>query len=82
MAEFIIRREAITADIKPVPAADVVEVVRCKDCGWWNEDDSAGWGHLGNNVCACAYFSNEDGYTVFTQPDDYCSRGEREEDEG
>ena len=61
--------------------ADVVEVVRCKDCGWWNEDDSAGWGHLGNNVCACAYFSNEDGYTVYTEPNDYCSKGQREEDE-
>ena len=64
-----------------IPAADVVEVVRCKDCVWWNEDDSAGWGDLGNNVCACAYFSNEDGYTVYTEPNDYCSKGERKEDE-
>ena len=62
--------------------ADVVEVVRCKDCGWWNEDDSAGWGDLGNNVCTCAYFSNEDGYTVYTEPNDYCSKGQRMEDEG
>ena len=61
--------------------ADVVEVVRCKDCVWWNEDDSAGWGDLGNNVCACTYFSNEDGYTVYTEPNDYCSKGLRMEDE-
>ena len=61
--------------------ADVVEVVRCKDCVWWNEDDSAGWGDLGNNVCACAYFSNEDGYTVYTEPNDYCSKGQRKEGE-
>ena len=27
-------------------APDVVEVVRCKDCVWWDEDDSAGWGDL------------------------------------
>lgn len=65
-----------------IQGADVVEVVRCKDCGWWNEDDSAEWGDLGNNVCACAYFSNEDGYTVYTEPNDYCSKGERKEDEG
>lgn len=61
---------------------DMVQVVRCKDCGWWNEDDSAGWGDLGNNVCACAYFSNEDGYTVYTEPNDYCSKVQRKEDEG
>ena len=63
-------------------APDVVEVVRCKDCVWWDEDDSAGWGDLGNNVCACTYFSNEDGYTVYTEPNDYCSKGLRMEDEG
>ena len=77
--------EAITElfeHIGAIPAADVVEVVRCKDCVWWNEDDSAGWGYLGNNVCACTYFSNEDGYTVYTEPNDYCSKGLRMEDEG
>ena len=64
-----------------IQGADVVEVVRCKDCVWWNEDDSAGW-DLGNNVCACTYFSNEDRYTVYTEPNDYCSKGQRKEDEG
>ncbi len=59
--------------------AEVAEVVRCKDCELWNEWDEAGHKKLGNYVCSCAYFSNEDGYMVYTGPDDYCSHGERKE---
>ena len=65
--------------VRAVPAADVVEVVRCKDCDLWNEWDEAGHKKLGNYACSCAYFSNEDGYLVYTGPDDYCSYGERKE---
>lgn len=60
-------------------APDVVQVVRCKDCDLWNEWDCAGHKETGNFVCSCAYFSNEDGYIVYTGPDDYCSKGERKE---
>lgn len=28
--------------MKDVPSADVVEVVRCKDCKWWNGDECTG----------------------------------------
>ena len=61
--------------------ADVVEVVRCKDCDLWNRCYEAGHEQTGNHVCACEYFSNEDGYVVYTRPDDYCSYGERKEGE-
>ena len=65
-----------------IQGADVVEVVRCKDCDLWNEWDESGHEQTGNYACSCAYFSNEDGYIVYTGPDDYCSYGERKEDEG
>lgn len=61
--------------IKNAPAADVVEVVRCRDCEkcvkkdnfMYCEEHSDGWGD----------------YTAYVDPDDYCSYGERRsENEG
>lgn len=48
-----------------VPAADVVEVVRCKDCKHYKD----------NHRCYSKY-SNMDNYR---SPNDYCSYGERED---
>ncbi len=78
---FIVEKELQTHldFVRNLPAADVVEVVRCKDCDLWNEWDETGHKKLGNYACSCAYFSNEDGYVVYTGPDDYCSYGERKE---
>ena len=58
--------------IVEAPAADVVEVVRCKDCKYWKcyggqyADDGECW-HLGELDC-CMY------------KDDYCSKGSRKMD--
>lgn len=60
-----------------ISSDDVVSVVRCKDCGLWNEYDRAGRESLNNLRCSCANFSGEDGYTVYTAPNDFCSYGER-----
>lgn len=46
------------------PTADVVEVVRCKDCKWW---------HSGG----CAF--RKDSTPDLPSADDYCSHGERRE---
>lgn len=46
-----------------LPAADVVEVVRCKDCRFLRFSDFYG-------ACVC-------GRMAIVQPWDYCSRGER-----
>ena len=57
------------------PAADVVEVVRCRDCKWFNhytmecESDDVATDHEGG-----ASFSINFG------PDDFCSYGQRKED--
>ena len=57
-------------DIYNTPTADVVEVVRCKDCKW-AEPYRAG---SGNVYFACKEF---DAHSL--SDDDYCSYGERKE---
>ena len=46
--------------------ADMVSVVRCKECRYWNTKDC----REGCGECEWAYY--------MTKPDDYCSYGERE----
>ena len=56
-----------------VPTADVVEVVRCRDCTWWKSIFS--WNGKEHKVCvrqACE---------PPRELNDYCSFGERREDE-
>jgi hypothetical protein len=65
--------EALTdvkSELLAMYTADVVEVVRCKDCLYytpipWNKEEM---------VCRC--------YTdwLFTEPTDFCSNGERKEE--
>lgn len=56
----------IGADImRRVPAADVVPVVRCKDCKWWKLSD---YNTMGIHICR--RFSGVRG------EHDFCSRGE------
>lgn len=51
--------------VKRQPAADVVEVVRCKDCKYW-QDNNDGYPH---QECRWGNYETPD-------PDDYCSYGE------
>ena len=79
MSEYIKREAAIGAildryvdyaglvdSIESVPSADVVEVVRCKDCRYWHPDINlcTQWGEL----------NDED-----ILPHAYCSFGERKD---
>ena len=52
-------------ELNRVPSADVVEVVRCKDCKFWDSD-----------CIWCDLWGNTQEYY-----DGYCSYGEREDDE-
>lgn len=61
--------------------SDLAPVVRCKDCDCWNTWDSAGRKSLGNFVCSCAHWSVEDGPVLYTKPDEFCSYGEKIEEE-
>ncbi len=51
------------------PTADVVEVVRCRDCKYW-QDNNGGYPHE-----KCAWRDDET-----PDDDDYCSYGERIEE--
>lgn len=53
--------------LEDTPAADVVEVVRCKDCK--------------NLMFSDFYGECSKGYMGIVSPDDYCSRGERKDGE-
>lgn len=91
MAEYITKEEALNAvedameltsseydmiaeKIDNVPAADVAPVVRCRDCKWFanNNDDEWFGCWLFNAIRAVP----EDAPT----PDDFCSYGERKDD--
>lgn len=58
--------------IANAPTADVVEVVRCKDCRWWE------WEYAGGTVGRCQNPRNGLVYEL-TDDTDYCSYGERSE---
>lgn len=60
--------------IAAVPAADVVEVVRCKDCVFWNADKKGF-----SDECVCRRFSVLNVCDKYTLPTDFCSYGERRE---
>lgn len=54
------------------PAADVVEVVRCKDCIYAQEI-------VGGLLCMCGDIKTSYGGDIYPDPDDFCSHGERKE---
>ena len=66
------------ADIEEIPAADVVEVIRCRDCRWWDKrDDVMGY-------CMAAkhgYWSRHWEITIYRTYDGdfYCADAERRE---
>ena len=59
-------------DLKNLPTADVVEVVRCRDCTWWKSIFS--WNGKEHKVCV------RESAEPLRESDDYCSYGERRED--
>ena len=69
-AESIADLTSLREVLEDTPTADVVEVVRCKDCKYW-QDNNGGYPHN-----ECKWCGNE-------TPDDvdYCSCGERMEEE-
>lgn len=58
--------------IKGVPAADVAEVVRCKNCKWFADNNGGEW--YGCKMFQVVRITPEDA----PQPDDFCSCGEAE----
>ena len=60
--------------IANAPAADVVEVVRCKDCQWWEARSCNSFiGRCENPLNGL--------FNEYTDDEDFCSYGERKEQE-
>ena len=60
------------------PAADVVEVVRCKDCRCWEDADDPFASHR-YGYCRHYQWQDEEGWDRETTAQDFCSYGERKE---
>ena len=56
-----------------IPAADVAEVVRCKNCKWFADNNGGEW--YGCKMFQVVRITPEDA----PKPDDFCSYGERRE---
>lgn len=59
--------------ILKAPAADVVPVVRCKDCKWFVDNNGGQW--YGCQMFQVVWITPEDA----PKPDDFCSYGERKD---
>lgn len=55
-------RERIERMIESAPTIDAVEVVRCKDCKFYDRGNCTFW---------------DDGYGAIVSSDDYCSQGKK-----
>lgn len=66
----LVLANAILRDDKRIPVSDAVEVVRCKDCKYY-QDNNNGYPH---NECKWCKDETPDA-------DDFCSYGERKDEE-
>lgn len=67
--------DCVASEIAAIPAADVVAVVRCRDCTHYRE-------YMGRDMCA-KNATVLDGHEVglrATGKDEFCSKGERSEE--
>ena len=67
------RLERAYAEIREMPAADVAEVVLCKNCKWFADNNGGEW--YGCKMFHVVRITPEDA----PKPDDFCSYGERRE---
>ena len=65
----------ILAEVFVMPVADVVEVVRCKDCAYWKEHNG-----MAEGMECCILFDYRF-RPLLTGPEDFCSRGKRKDDD-
>ena len=68
---YALSADEVAMAVENAPTIDAVPVVRCKDCRCWTE-----WA---NNTGSCSRFALD---WIGTDADDFCSMGERRDDEG
>lgn len=71
--------ETSIEEISELPAADVVEVVRCRDCRWWDKIEGSPLGYC--HACKHAHFSTNWEISIYRtyKEDFYCADGERKD---
>lgn len=62
---------AIKSVVDEIPTADVVEVVRCRDCAYYREEN----GYCMNPHCSSSFYGHR------VREEHYCSFGERRAEE-
>ena len=72
--EFMMAIDVAIADLSDTPTVDAVEVVRCKDCKSWEQYNSCD----GTKPHRCMNYDAM--FYRRTNPDDFCSYGERRTD--
>lgn len=70
----------LLAKLKTLPAADVVEVVRCKDCKYRNEAECPMYHEEDIEWDDDGYIERDTIYHDWTEDDGFCERGERRTD--
>lgn len=79
MGEFAgFQTVAYKSEIDEIPTADVVEVVRCKDCKHWVKGGYDPIISRDFGSCTCEYWEHPSEYYE-TSGNDYCSHGERKD---
>ena len=71
--------------INKIPAADVVEIVRCKDCKHYKDAPWYAKPEIGTKICRSPnldYDTECGDLWMWMNPDDFCSYGERREADG
>ena len=75
---WIIRGDAWKR-IDALPSVDAVEVVRCKDCRWWDKREESNYGYC--HAAKHGYYSRNWEISIYRtySEDFFCAEGEREE---
>lgn len=68
-------------EVEDASDVDVAEVVRCRDCKWWSEDDNDAYGYCMAMKHGYVSANWEIGIYRKYKGDFYCADGERIEDE-
>ena len=83
MNEKIVGFTTITLDDVQAPTADVVEVVRCKDCRYYptgtdnEEDQGFGLQWPFGDLYKCPFMCDDGWYSRKPRPDFFCANGEK-----
>lgn len=77
MAIELLKKEQMKSEHEESEDDDDFEIVRCKNCDMWCEGNN----FSKRNTKPCAQWSGE-GYTVFTNKNDFCSYGYWREENG